>query len=152
MRTLRLFATFYRNFFWFSFILFCCSVFIFVNNGLSSVKGIFWLKIITSFLVYFFVDKYMRKEYFYYRNLGLSKKKIWWAIFSFEAVITTIVLIVVYKFYGSQIWSRRYMAGVRDEADSYRHLPAMRNRKHNRFAWEEWLRKVLPYASDLWQS
>jgi hypothetical protein len=55
---------------------------------------LFWSKVLTGAVIYFFVNEYKQKEYYYYHNLGLSKKQLWVATagFDFGVFILSIVI------------------------------------------------------------
>ncbi len=46
-------------------------------GGLKMFVAIFWFKVITLGILYYFINHYKHKELYYYQNLGLSKKFLW---------------------------------------------------------------------------
>ena len=58
---------------------------------------VFWLKIITLGLIVFFINNYKRNEFYYYKNLGLSKLRLWVSILLFDFILFIILLILAVK-------------------------------------------------------
>jgi len=71
-KKLMLWKLFYGSFFPAGFVITCCSAAIIYNSGLSTFVFIFWFKIITTAIFMYAVRETKSKEFYYYRNLGLS--------------------------------------------------------------------------------
>lgn len=89
MRTLRLLFTFYRSFAFFSFLITFSCLSILYTWGISTVVVLFWFKMVTEFLIFYYINNFRKEYYYYHKNLGLSKRKMW---------ISTIIL-DVFVFY-----------------------------------------------------
>jgi hypothetical protein len=50
------------------------------------------------FIIYNFIRSYKSKEFYYYQNLGLSKKFLWISTLSFDILLYLVVTIQVNKF------------------------------------------------------
>jgi hypothetical protein len=98
LKTIPLLWTFYRNFLLLSVIVTAFCIRIFWINGFSSFFGIFWGKLITLALSFYLVDAGKKKEYHYYRNLGLSKTLLWTATLCFDFLLFLLLLIISYQF------------------------------------------------------
>ena len=72
--TTRLIWTFYRSFIFLSTLITVCCIVLFREYGVSIFIALFWLKISSLTIIYYFINYYKRNEYYYYFNLGLSKK------------------------------------------------------------------------------
>lgn len=62
--------------------------------GYSSFFGIFWSKILTMGITYYLIDSTKKNEYYYYRNLGVSKPLLWIASLSFDFVLFLFLLML----------------------------------------------------------
>jgi len=62
------------------------------KDGFLAVNVIFWLKISTSFIIYFFVKQYKKNEFYYYRNLGFSITVLWIITFGIDFIILILFL------------------------------------------------------------
>jgi len=61
------------------------------TNGINVYNPLFWFKIITIGAIVYFINDYKSNEFFYYRNVGLSKQTLWISTISFDFVIFLIV-------------------------------------------------------------
>ena len=66
--------------------------------GFSAFFGLFWLKIVTLGLTYYFINNYKSKEYYYYQNLGLSKVFLWAVTLSFDFSLFIFLITQIHKF------------------------------------------------------
>lgn len=97
-RIINLILIFYGNF-WFasSLITVTCGL-LFWEYGYSIYAILFWLKISTLFIIYQFVNTYKKHEFYYYKNLGLSKATLWISTFAFDMIAYFVLLSQVNKF------------------------------------------------------
>ena len=110
IRTLRLILTFYRSFFYTTFVLNVMGVSLMYSKGINSYTLLFWYKIITLGIIFYVINLYKKKEYYYYKNLGVSKFMIWIPILSFEFIVFNLLLFLTleirWKIYlKSMVWS-----------------------------------------------
>lgn len=89
--------TFYRSFLFASLLMTAICITVFWKNGIESFMAIFWFKIAATCLLYYFVNTYKAKEFYYYQNLGISKQKLWTVSLGFDFLIFIISLIVIHK-------------------------------------------------------
>lgn len=97
-KIIRLSWTFYRNFNLLSVIVTCACLRALWLGGLPAFFGVFWLKIATLGITYYFINTYRRDEYYYYQNLGVSKMALWVISLSFDMIVFIISVILLYKF------------------------------------------------------
>src|SRR6187402_903514 len=97
LKTIRLLYTFYRGFLLTSFIITSCCLFLFWRYGLGLFVVLFWFKIITLLLTFYFINDYTKKEYYYYQNLGISKAFLWTTPLIFDFSIFLFLIIQIYK-------------------------------------------------------
>lgn len=98
VRTVRLFWTFYRNFFLAAWLMTGCCLYIFWTHGFSVFSGIVWLKTATFVLTFLFINSYKQKEYYYYHNLGLSKTLLWVVTLTFDFLLFLFLITQTAKF------------------------------------------------------
>ena len=96
-KTLRLIWTFYQSFIMASAVINISGLIIFWNVGYRSFTGLFWLKIITIGLTYYFINEYKSKEYYYFQNLGLSKKLLWSVIAPFDFLVFILLIPAIHQ-------------------------------------------------------
>lgn len=90
MKTFRLILTFYKSFAALSMMLTLTCLFILFEygfNGIYILQTLFWFKLITLGLIFYFTNSYKKSEYYYYKNLGISKQKLWIPILIFDLSI-----------------------------------------------------------------
>ena len=97
LKTIRLFGTFYRSFLFASIVITASCVVLLWKYGLSIFVAIFWFKVVTLGLTYYFINRYKSKEYYYYLNLGLSKVLLWTATLTFDFGFFLFLIIQTYK-------------------------------------------------------
>lgn len=97
LKTIRLIGSFYQSFLLASIIITICCLSIFWSNGFKSFIAIFWFKIITLVITYYFVNSYSSKRYYYYFNLGISKAMLWTVSLIFDVTMFLILIILMNK-------------------------------------------------------
>jgi hypothetical protein len=65
--------------------------------GISSFSAFFWFKIITLGLIYYYIHSYKNNEFYYYKNLGLTKKQLWISTLIFDFIIFLVLLTLAIK-------------------------------------------------------
>ncbi len=70
-KKIRIIWTFYQSFLILSLIITGSCISIFWKYGFAVFSQLFWFKIITLGLTYYFINSYKNKEYYYYQNLGI---------------------------------------------------------------------------------
>jgi len=98
LKTIRLIWTFYKSFILASMVITICCVSISWNYGFSVFVELFWFKIVSLGLVFYFINNYKRKEYYYYQNLGISKLLLWATTLIFDFTLFIFLIIQTYKF------------------------------------------------------
>ena len=97
LKIIKLILTFYRSFFVATTSITICCIWIFQKNGISSYFALFWFKIATLGLIYFFIKTYKSKEIYYYQNLGVSKILLWTSTLTLDFTLFIISIITTYK-------------------------------------------------------
>ena len=97
-KTIGLIWTFYKNFLLLSIIITALCITLFLEYGFSVFNMLFWFKIGTLGITYYFINAYKKKEYYYYQNLGISKVLLWATTLTFDFVLFIFLIIQSNKF------------------------------------------------------
>lgn len=81
-----------------SLVITTCCLSIFWAQGFSAFSGLFWLKVASMGLTCYFINSYKSKEYYYYQNLGISKRMLWAVTLTFDFVLFIFIIIQTYRF------------------------------------------------------
>ena len=84
IKTARLATTFYRSFIFAPLLITILTLSWFLSYGFNVFAAILWTKIFTNAVIWYLVREFKKKEFFYYRNLGVSEKKLWVIVFVFD--------------------------------------------------------------------
>lgn len=98
LKTIRLLWTFYKSFLLASLAITGCCLWLFYNYGFSIFTALFWLKIATLGVIYYFINSYKSKEYYYYQNLGISKRLLWAVTLTFDFTLFLFLITQTYKY------------------------------------------------------
>jgi hypothetical protein len=93
----RLVWTFYKSYIFSSITITLCSLFLFAEYGLDIFIALFWFKIATLGITFFFINSYKKNEYYYYQNFGVSKLMLWATSLSFDFILFVFLIIQIYK-------------------------------------------------------
>jgi len=97
MIALRSVFTFYKSFVLASSIITLSCLNIIFIGGLKVFVAAFWFKVLTLGIIYFFINKYKRKELYYFRNLGMSKKFLWASTLSIDTLLFILLIILTFS-------------------------------------------------------
>ncbi len=95
IKAVSLIATFYKQFLLFSAISTAFCMRIFWVHGLAAFFTLFWFKIITLVLTYYFINSFKKHEYYYYRNLGIGKTMLWVVTCTFDFILFLFLIILI---------------------------------------------------------
>jgi len=98
LKTIKLISTFYKSFMLLSAVITIACLVLFWEYGLGIFSTLFWFKIGTLGLTFYFIDNYKNKEYYYYQNLGVSKVLLWSVTLSFDFALFIFLIIQEYTF------------------------------------------------------
>jgi hypothetical protein len=96
MKALRQFATFYGYFVLSAVLLTISCMGPFWRFGLETLAVIFWFKIGTLVTTVFWVTAFKKKEFFYFRNLGLSPVILWAVTLFADMLLFGVFLLFIY--------------------------------------------------------
>ena len=81
-----------------SVIITACCVEIFMKYGFSVFTGLFRFKSVTMAIIAYFINHYKNKEYYYYRNRGISRVLLWTATLLFDFILFLLLILLANKF------------------------------------------------------
>jgi hypothetical protein len=93
-RSARILITFYKNFVVLSLLLNVICNRLFFLFGFSIFIGLFWIKIISYLVAFFFVNSNKKNEYFFYQNIGFKRKFLWLTTTGFDFVLFIITIFI----------------------------------------------------------
>jgi len=99
-KNIKLYVTFYRSFCFASILISLACAFLFFGRGTVLFTPLFWFKITTIALLYYYINGYKSKEFFFYKNLGIGKKALWIFAISLDLIIYFIVIIIGINLHG----------------------------------------------------
>lgn len=95
LRGIRIILTFYRSYFIASLVISLACASVIFANGLKVLSGVLLLKVVSLMIIYFFISAYKRPEFYYYQNLGFSKKRIWILSIITDMLLFILLLIII---------------------------------------------------------
>lgn len=97
MRTIRLILTFYKSFAFASMMITLSCLSIIYTWGIDTFAVLFWFKIITLGLIFYYIHSIKKDNFYYYKNLGLTKKILWISSLSMDFIIFLILITITLK-------------------------------------------------------
>jgi hypothetical protein len=97
LRTIQLLLTFYKSFFLVNSLITLTCMGLFREYGISIFAALFWLKLSTLAIVFYYIRSYKNKEFYYYQSLGLSRTFLWLTTLSFDLCLYFFLLYLIYK-------------------------------------------------------
>ncbi|RXK86753.1 hypothetical protein [Filimonas effusa] len=98
IKTARLAMTFYRSFVFAPLLITIFAISCFLSYGFRVFAAILWLKILTNAVIWYQVREFKKKELYYYRNLGVSEKKLWVIVFVFDFSVLVAGIFIAKQF------------------------------------------------------
>lgn len=98
LKIIRLIFTFYAAFFAASFVLTAVCCYFMVVFGIESFAMSFLLKVVVMAVIFFIVRSYKAKEFYYYRNLGLSPQVLWITVYAVDFLLFLLLMTLSYKY------------------------------------------------------
>jgi len=87
LKKISLIIHFYRSFWLLSTLITMVCMILLWEYGLSIFSTLLWFKLATLFIIYRFIASYKRKEFYYYQNLGISKKLLWISTIGVDIIV-----------------------------------------------------------------
>jgi len=98
IKDIRLILTFYKSFLLATLVITACCIQIFWKYGIETFFVLFWFKVFTLIVIFYFIRKLKSKEFYYYQNLGVSKLISWTTTLVFDFSLFIFSLVITYKF------------------------------------------------------
>ena len=92
-KKINLLLTFYKSFCVFAIVISLICAYYVYTFGASIYFSLFCFKIITAAFIFYYIKEYKTKEFYFYKNLGISVKSLW--IFSFLLDFTVYFVVVI---------------------------------------------------------
>lgn len=92
-RNVRIIIVFYKNFIVLSLLLNIIFIRLFYLFGFSIFFGLFWIKILSYLVAFYFVNSNKKNEYFFYQNIGFKRKFLWTITIVFDFILFIITII-----------------------------------------------------------
>lgn len=97
IKPIRLIFTFYKSFAFTSILLTLACASVTFKWGLAPFTLLFWFKILSLALIFYYIHSYKSHEYYYYKNLGLSKQFLWISTFILDMILFVLFIILSVK-------------------------------------------------------
>jgi hypothetical protein len=91
-RTIRLLFTFYKGFCFASILITGICLALYGKYGEAIWTPLICLKLLTLLMIYFFINSYKQDQFYYYRNLRLTKWMLWSATLGFDIALYLLLL------------------------------------------------------------
>jgi len=98
MRAIRLILTFYSSFALASSMITLSCISIIYTWGINSFTALFWFKIITLGLIFYYINSSKRDEFYYYKNLGFTKMHLWIPTLLLDFILFLTLMVLTLKF------------------------------------------------------
>lgn len=96
-KTARLIWTFYRSFVLASVVITICCIKLLWDYDFIIFGLLFWFKVATLGLVFYFINSYKSNHYYYYQNLGVSRIVLWATTLGFDLFLFIFLTVLAYK-------------------------------------------------------
>ncbi len=95
MKAMRSMLTFYKSFALIGFLLTLVCLFIIYSNGVKMFTVVFWFILLTIVLIVFYTNNSRKQELYYYKNLGISKLKLWIPALTFDFLVFFVLMVIL---------------------------------------------------------
>ena len=95
MRTLRAILSFYSSFAFVGFLLTAACLVTLYTTDIAMFTFLFWIKVGTMWIIFYFTNSNKKKEYYYYDNLGISKRTLWIPALSLDFLVFMVSMVVL---------------------------------------------------------
>ena len=86
MRKTGLIISFYKSYAFTSISITIACLYFPLKFGFYMFSALFWFKIVTLGMIFYLNNSYKHNEFYYYKNLGVSKKLLWISTLSFDFI------------------------------------------------------------------
>lgn len=92
MGRFRLYARFYRYYALLSIgLTLVCGWFIYLH-GMGALSSLVWFKAITLGMTVYLVNEFKKADYYYFKNLGINRKRLWSVTLSWDLALFLLVV------------------------------------------------------------
>lgn len=97
MRTIRSIISFYKSFANGSILITGLCLGILYKSGSSTLTALIWFKFITQSIILYYINSYKKDDFYYYKNLGISKRTLWFGAIVLDMTIFILSIIMTLK-------------------------------------------------------
>jgi len=94
MRKIQLVLLFYKSYFLPSFLITLSCINLTFIYGLSILNILLWFKIITLGILFYYINNRKKNEFYYYKNLGLTKQILWTLTLLFDILLFVFLMVL----------------------------------------------------------
>jgi hypothetical protein len=98
IKIIRLSWYFYKGYIFSSLLITGCCVFLFFEYGFDIFTILLLGKIATLGITLVFIESYKINEFYYFKNLGVSKIQLWVSSLIFDFTIFSLLILITNKF------------------------------------------------------
>ena len=99
-KNIKLYFIFYKSFCFVSILISFVCAYLLYQYGASMYSSLFWFKMFTLALIFYCIKEFKAKEFYFYKNLGVSKKALWIFSISLDLIIYIVVVIIGLNLHG----------------------------------------------------
>lgn len=93
---MKVILTFYRNFIWPTTLISLVSCYLLLSGGSAkNVVYLFWMKLITSFFLGIFFEFFHAQQFYFFNNLGYSKRRLYVTVGILDLSIWMMLSIII---------------------------------------------------------
>lgn len=71
------------------------SAYLYYKSGSETLVSLIWLKLLTDFIIWFFVKTMSEKKLYYYYNLNISRAKLWLTAFLVDLLVLIVLFLLI---------------------------------------------------------
>jgi type III secretory pathway component EscU len=64
-------------------------------QGINIITPLFWFKLVTLGIIVLYINSYKYNEFYYYQNLGISKRVLWISTLLFDIILFVLLVIII---------------------------------------------------------
>jgi len=97
LKKVKLVWAFYVSFIFISILITACCAVLYREFHFSILPILFWFKVATLGITFVYINSYKTNEYYYYQNLGVSKRLLWSGSMIFDLFVFLLVIFIISK-------------------------------------------------------
>jgi hypothetical protein len=94
---IRSLLSFYQSFLFVSLIIDLVCIFVIWKTNFNLFMAMLWFKIVAMAIVIFYISEYRHRDFYYYQNIGISKRFLWLGTLSMDFLSFFFSSFLIYK-------------------------------------------------------